>query len=109
MLYSKINSKKNIIYTINQETIDNELVFKIIKSSNNVKKIGLDMRNVKNVSSSVFIDCLIKNKFKLFNLNSELLTYLAITLKDGYLKTFMSYEDFIENKRELMKRRFLIA
>ena len=50
-----------------------------------------------------------QNKIKLFNPQSEVLTYLALVLKDGFLKTYINYSDFKNDKRELIKRHFLVA
>ena len=50
-----------------------------------------------------------KNKIKLFNLQSEVLTYFALILKDGFLKSYINYSDFKDDKRELIKRHFLVA
>ena len=67
------------------------------------------MKNVQTIKSKKFIISLLENKFKLFNLKNEILTYLSIILKDGYLKSYINKNDFIKNKRELIKRRFLVA
>ena len=56
-----------------------------------------------------FAKYLLENKYKLYNIKSEILTYLAIVLKDGPLKSFMNREDFFENKRELIRRRFIVV
>ena len=66
-------------------------------------------KNVESVNSPLLIKCLIENKIKLYNLQSELLTYFAIILKNGFLKSYMNFADFSENKRELVKRHFLVA
>ena len=89
--------------------VDDDLVREILKNSPYKKRIGLDMTNVENVSSPLLIEYLLKNKIKLFNLHSELLTYFAIILKNGFLKSYMNCSDFSENKRELVKRHFLVA
>ena len=107
-LLKSSNTKKNILI-INNEIIDDTLTCRILKIIKNRKKIGLDMRNVQTIKSKKFIASLLENKFKLFNLKSEILTYLSIILKDGYLKSYVNENDFTKNKRELIKRRFLVA
>ena len=67
------------------------------------------MSKVQNINSPILIEYLLNNKIKLFNLQSELIAYFALILKDGFLKTYMNFSDFKDNKRELIKRRFLIA
>ena len=57
----------------------------------------------------LYVDYLLQNKIKLFNLQSEVLTYFARILKDGFSKSFINYSDFKNNKRELVKRNFLVA
>lgn len=109
MSFLEATYKDEIVFIINNANIDDSLVKRILSKSHACKKIGIDMRNVQNVNSSLLIKCLLENKIKLFNLQSEVLTYFAIILKDGFLKSYINYSDFSENKRELIKRRFLIA
>ena len=108
ILLKSSNTNKNILI-INSEIIDDALTCRILKIIKNRKKIGLDMKNVQTIKSKKFIISLLENKFKLFNLKNEILTYLSIILKDGYLKSYINKNDFIKNKRELIKRRFLVA
>ena len=70
--------------------------------------IALDMSNVEEIRSFVFIEALQKNKFRLINVQTEVLTYLSLVLKNGFLKTYINKEDLLNNKRELLRRRFLI-
>ncbi len=67
------------------------------------------MSRVQSINSPILINQLLANKIKLFNPTSEVLAYLSIILKDGFLKSYINYSDFSENKRELIKRHFLIA
>lgn len=97
-----------IVFFVNKEIIDDSVVEKIISNSNKNKKIAIDLKKVKTIKSNFFIDCLIKNKFKLFNLESEVLTYLSLTLESGFLKSYLNYEDFHLNRREFVKRRFVV-
>ena len=101
--------KKEIVLIVDEISIDDVLVDRILKFSSSFRKIGLDMKYVKTISSEKFISSLLKNKFRLFNLQSEVLAYLAIVLKDGFLKSHINKSDFHENKRELVKRSFLVA
>ena len=96
-----------IVYIINDDIIRDSLVKEIIKDIKPNYKIGLDMRNVKSLCSSLFVKCLNNNKYKLYNLQSEVLLYLSITLKNGNLKSHMNFKDFKYNKRELIRRRFI--
>ena len=73
------------------------------------KRAGLDLTNVQNIQSPLLIEYLLNNKIKLFNLQSEVLTYFALILKDGFLKSYVNYFDFKNKKRELVKRHFLVA
>lgn len=101
--------KKEIVFFIYKEVLDDSLLRKILSSAALNKKVGLDMKNVKVIESELFFDCLREDKFKLFNLNSEILAYLSIIFKSGFLKTFMNYKDFSNNKRELFKRNLKIV
>lgn len=109
MPFLKKTTKHEIIFKINNEYLDDFLIKEILSENLASKKVGLDMSNVQNVNSPLLIKCLIENKIKLFNLKSEVLTYFALILKDGFLKSYINYSDFSENKRELVKRHFLVA
>lgn len=101
--------KNEIVFIINQDVVDDILVHEILKNIPKNKKIGLDMKKVQSIDSPVLIKQLLKNKIKLFNPTSEVLAYLSIILKDGFLKSYINYSDFSKDKRELIKRRFLVA
>ena len=105
MNFIKTIQNKEIVLVINKNNIDDDICNKILSKVKNSEKIGLDMKNVQNICSKKFIACLLNDEFKLFNLQSEVLTYLAIILKNGFLKSYINYEDFSKNKRELIKRR----
>ena len=109
MDFLKTTHKNKIILTINKSKIDDDIVDNILKATKNHQTIGLDMKNVITINSKTFINLLLTNKFKLFNLQSEILMYISIILKEGSLKSYINKNDFIENKRELIKRRFLVA
>ncbi len=109
MFFSKITGKKEIIFTINSSTVTDDTVDRIFDADAVLKKIGINMQHVSCIKSKKFIKCLIENKFRLYNLQNDVLVYLAIVLKDGFLKSHMSCEDLLENKRELVKRHFLVA
>ena len=98
-----------IVFDINKNFVDDILMQKIIENIDENKLNGIDMKNVLNINSPLLIKILLENKIKLFNLQSEVLAYLALTLKDGFLKSYVNYSDFANNKRELIKRRFLVA
>ena len=109
MEFLELNKKNCKIILINQEVVDDFLCEKILLSYKKNEKLGLDMKNVKCVKGFSFVKNLLENNFKLFNLKDELLVYLSIALKNGSLKSYLNKNDFLENKRELIKRSFLIA
>lgn len=109
MSFSKKITKHDVTFIIEDECLDDVLIKKILLENTYSKRIGLDMSNVQNINSPLLIKCLTENKIKLFNLNSEVLTYFALILKDGFLKSYINYSDFSENKREFVKRHFLVA
>ena len=109
MGFLKQLSGNEIVYIINDKIIEDKIIKKIIKDINPDYKIGFDMRNVKSLSSALFLKYLNCNKYKLYNLQNEVLTYLSIVIKSGRLKSYMNYEDFKNNKRELIKRRFSVV
>ena len=109
MCFNQTIYEKEVVFLINENFVDDMLAHEIIKNIPSNKKIGLDMINVQNVNSPILIKYLLENKIKLFNLQSEVLTYFSLILKDGFLKSYINYSDFSENKRELIKRRFLIT
>lgn len=109
MSFFRKNYKNETIFVINDEVIDDCCIAEIISEVSLNKKIGIDMKNVKNINSQHFVEYLLLNKIKLFNLKSEVLAYLSLILKDGFLKSYINYSDFSENKRELMRRKFFVA
>lgn len=108
MGFLKQNKENEIVFVVNNETIKDSLVKEILKNINPEYKIGIDMKSVSNINSTLFIKCLNENKFKLYNIKNEVLTCLSIILKDGKLRSYMNYEDFKYDKRELVRRRFSI-
>ena len=109
MEFYKFTNKNRIIFTIENEVIDDFLCDSIISELSDNKKAGIDMRHVNKIEGKKFTKYLLENKYKLFNIKNELLTYLAIILKDGALKSYMNIEDFFEGKRELIRRRFFVV
>ncbi|MBQ4647485.1 MAG: hypothetical protein IJB79_09075 [Candidatus Gastranaerophilales bacterium] len=109
MRFFKTIYKNEIVFVINEKIVDDSLAHEIISEISSNKRAGLDMSKVQNINSPILIEYLLNNKIKLFNLQSELIAYFALILKDGFLKTYMNFSDFKDNKRELIKRRFLIA
>ncbi len=109
MDFSQSIYKNKIILIINNTKIDDNLANKIIEMTKKYQIIGLDMKNVNSINSKKFVITLLDDKLKLFNLQNEVLAYISIILKEGSLKSYMNKNDFINNKRELIKRRFLIA
>lgn len=109
MQFFKTIYRNEIVFIINQDVVDDILVHEIIQNCPKNKKIGLDMSHVQSINSPILINQLLTNKIKLFNPTSEVLVYLSIILKDGFLKSYINYSDFKENKRELIKRHFLVA
>jgi len=105
----KTINKKEIVFVIDDKKIDDNLACQIIKFIHPKKRVGLDMSKVENIDSPILIEYLLKNKIKLFNLQSEVLAYFALIFKDGFLKSYINYSDFKNNKRELIKRNFLVA
>ena len=109
MTFSKQFSEDKIVYIIDDEIIKDSLIEKIIDDINPAYKIGLDMKNVKTLSSSLFIKYLTDNRYKLYNLQNEVLTYLSLIIKDGKLKSYMNFSDFKNDKRELIRRKFSLV
>ena len=105
MDFSKKTNTKEIIFKIQKEVIDDNLVKKILSQITETKKTGLNMELVEEINSKLFIEALLNNKFKLFNLKNEILTYLCLILKDSFLKSHMNLSDFEQNKRELIRRK----
>lgn len=98
--------QKEIVFIIERETIDDNLACKIISKIPPKSRIGLDMGKVQNINSPILIEYMLNNKIKLFNLQSEVLAYFALILKDGFLKSYINRSDFKNDKRELVKRHF---
>ena len=106
MNFYKQFMKNEIDYVINDEIIDDSLIENIVRNINSKYKIGFDMKNVKTLNSSLFLKYLKNNKYKLYNITNEVLTYLSLVIKDGKLNSYMNFKDFKNNKRELIRRKF---
>ena len=109
MGFYKKEYENEIVFVINNKTVDDNIVTDIFCHIDCDKKIGFDLKNVENINSPLFIKKLLQGDFKLFNLKSEVLAYLALILKDGFLKSHINYFDFKENKRELIRRKLFVA
>lgn len=101
--------ENKIVYVISDEIIEDSLIDSIVNDIKQKHKVCLDMKNVKSLHSSKFIQYLNNNMYKLYNLQNEVLTYLSIVIKDGKLKSYMNFEDFKDDKRELIRRRFIVT
>jgi len=109
MGFSKTIYKNEIVFIIDEKIVDDSLIKKILKEIKPQQKVGLNMKKVESVNSKYLLKGLIENKFKLFNLKNEIIMYLAIILKDGFLKSYMNIDDFKNNKRELFRRKLYIV
>ena len=109
MTFLKQFTKSEMVFVIDGEVVEDSIVAKIVNNIKPEYKIGIDMKNVKTLNSSLFIKYLNKGIFKLYNLQNEILTYLSIIIRDGKLRSFMNFEDFKNNKRELVRRKFIIV
>ena len=100
--------KNKTIIFIKNKIINDKTTLDVLSKSKN-KKLGLDMSCVETINSNLFVESLLLNKFKLFNLKNEVLIYLSLILKENNLKSYVNEFDFQENKRELVRRKFFIA
>lgn len=107
--FTKSINKKDIIFCIQDSVLSDKTIQKILACNLSGKRIALDMKKVDSINSELFLDCLKNKKFKLFNLSTELLVYLSLIFKNGFLHSFMNYADFSLNKRELFKRRLSVV
>lgn len=110
MNFFDIKKKKNkTILSINCEIIDDDVMIKLNDIIDKFSNIGLDMKMVKTIKSKKFIKLLKADRFKLFNLQNQILTYLMLITKNGFLKSYLNEIDFCKDKREFIKRRLLIT
>lgn len=107
--FSKTINKKDVVFCINDSILSDETIQEILSCNLSGKRAVLDMKKVDSINSKLFLDCLKNKKFKLFNLNTELLVYLSLVFKNGFLHSFMNYADFSLDKRELFKRRLSLV
>ena len=109
MTFFDVKQYKNYkIFTINFEIID-EKNFKNLIKNFNCSKILINMKNVKTINSPLFVELLRKDVFKMYNVSNEVLIYLSLILKSGKLNTYLYVEDFLQNKNELIRRKFYVA
>lgn len=100
--------ENKVTILIKNKTIDDNVVNGILFEFKD-KTLGLDMSYVNTVNSKLFIENILSDKFKLYNTKSEVLSYLSLILKENNLKSYMNKSDFERDKRELIRKKFLIA
>ncbi len=108
MDFYKTTDNKEVVLVLDKEIIDNDFVDEIISQIDPKRRLGLDMSRVKTIKSFAFIKHLLNDKFRLFNIQSEVLAYLSLVLGGGFLKSYVNQSDFSQNKRELIRRHFLV-
>ena len=108
MSFRKTTSRKEVVLFLDKEVIDNDLAQKIVSQNDPKRRLGLDMSRVKTIESLSFVKYLLEDKFRLFNIQSEVLAYLSLVLGGGFLKSYVNQSDFSHNKRELIRRHFLV-
>lgn len=100
---------RKVVFLISDTIIDDTAAKEILLQTKAYKQVMLDMKNVEAIESDLFINHLLKGRFRLFNLNLKVLLYLSIVLKNGFLYSFMNYKDCLNNKRGLYKRQLKVV
>lgn len=108
MTINFLKNKKEAFFCVENKVVDDFVTIELLEKLEQREFLALDMTCVEEIKSSKFIKALLENKFRMVNLQVEVLAYLSLVLKDGFLKTYINKNDLINNKRELLRRRFLI-
>ena len=78
-------------------------------SMHRTKKIGIDMSVVKDCTIDFVTELCKNHKIALFNLQSDIFALLLSMNMDKTIPLFVSEMDFIENKHQLLNRKFCIV
>ena len=72
------------------------------------KKIGLDLRYVKDCTADFLNELKNWGNIGLFNIHSDIFTALSFMNLDKVLKIYVSELDFVENKRQILNRNLRV-
>lgn len=102
------------ILKLHSHVLSFDLIFrlkKILKKIPDNKPFALNLQDVYYVGNE-FLEFLKESakvkKISIINLHSEIFALLNLTKYDEYANIFLSNTDFLEQKRELLNRRFCL-
>lgn len=107
-------SRESYILNVRSSIIKLDVVLmleKIFKSIPKNNPIALNMQNVNFINEDFLIflkQSSADRKISLMNLQSELYVLLNLTNYDKYAKIFISENDFLDNKRAIINRKFSV-
>ncbi len=100
----------NILNNNSDVNLDDKLLSEIhgmiSKIKNTKAKIALDLSNVGAITSINFLNFINSNNLNILSLSPHLLAWLSLASTGFMPPVFLSEEDFISKKRQLVKRKF---
>ena len=102
MVLNSSKNKKEAFFCVENKVIDDFVTIELLEKLEQKEFLALDMACVEEVKSSKFIEALLENKFRMVNLQVEVLAYLSLILKDGFLKTYINKNDLINQHLTLI-------
>lgn len=106
---------ESFVLSVNSPRLSQELLGSLdmrVRDFANDKKLALDFACVGWVCAE-FLNFLKVNAARreicLINLSSEIFTLLNLTRHDGFARIYLSESDFLDDKRQLVNRRFSVC
>ncbi|MCX4274857.1 MAG: hypothetical protein OSJ27_03625 [Candidatus Gastranaerophilales bacterium] len=102
----------NILNNNSDVNLDDNLLIEIhniiSKIKNTKARIALDLSNVGSITSINFLNFINSNNLNILSLSPHLLAWLSLASTGFLPPVFLSEDDFISKKRQLVKRNFRI-
>ena len=100
----------NILNNNTDVNLDDDILSEIhdtiLKFKNTKAKIALNLSNVCSISSINFLNFINSNNLNILSLSPHLLAWLSLASTGFLPPVFLSEDDFISKKRQLVKRKF---
>lgn len=96
------------IFKIKKNTLDFKLTKQILKIANG-KNCVVDCKDIKDFSDFQTLDLILKNNIVLCNAAYWLMQQASLLCRENFPKFYICEEDFFNNKRMLVRRRFRVV
>ena len=96
------------IFQVKKDTLDFNLTKRILKIAKN-KNCVVDCKEIKNFCDFKTLDLILKNDIVLYNAAYWLIQQASLLCSADFPKFYICEEDFLSNKRMLVRRRFKVV